>query len=231
MELISVIIPARKERYLSNTIEEVLTKLTGPKELIVVLEGNDEPRVDGVRYIYNKRSRGMRTAINQAAKIAKGDYLMKLDAHCMLDVGIDEKLKAAHDPLWVQIPTRKRLIAGTWSIDDSRPDVNHMYLNEDYMGIVNRTQDSEGDIIDTQVFQGSCYFLTKRLFVSMGGLDAENFGGSGYEAVEVATKVRRLGGSVKRNKTTWYAHARVGRRYVSDRTRSRSYIRKFMEEV
>ncbi len=38
-----------------------------------------------------QEAKGMRTAINQAVAIAKGKYIMKLDAHCMVDEGIDEK--------------------------------------------------------------------------------------------------------------------------------------------
>ncbi len=228
--MVSVIIPSRRERFLNETIRDLQKNLRGDYEIIVTLDGANEERLEGVRYIYNKKAKGMRTAINQAVAIAEGDYIMKLDAHCMVDEGIDLKLLDKHQEKWVQAPTRKRLIAGDWKIDNSRDDINYMYLNSDHMGVVNRTQDREGMLDETQIFQGSCYFINRDYFLDLGLLDAENFGGSGYEALEIATKVRHDGGKVMRNKYTWYAHARLGRKYRVDRSQSREYVDEFMEK-
>jgi len=59
MELVSIIIPSRKERYLDKTIEGVQGKLNGNYEIIVVLDGENAERVDGVKYIYNQEAKGM----------------------------------------------------------------------------------------------------------------------------------------------------------------------------
>ncbi|PJB50935.1 MAG: hypothetical protein CO103_01050, partial [Chloroflexi bacterium CG_4_9_14_3_um_filter_45_9] len=81
--LLSVIIPARNERYLQKTIENVLENIKGDTEIIVVLDGywpeepiKDHPRVN---IIHHSGSRGQRASINEAARIAKGEYIMKLD--------------------------------------------------------------------------------------------------------------------------------------------------------
>ena len=105
-DMISLIIPSRNERYLNQTIAEVKAKFVGDYEIIVILDGADSDRVEGVNYLYNKKPNGMRTAINQGVKEAKGKYLMKLDAHCMVDHGMDEKLRVVHQDNWVQVPRR-----------------------------------------------------------------------------------------------------------------------------
>jgi glycosyltransferase involved in cell wall biosynthesis len=235
MELVSVIIPSRKERFLNDTLREVYDKFMGNFEVIVTLDGKDEERLPWVQYIYNERPKGMRTAINQAVDIAKGKYIMKLDAHCMLDEGIDLKLVADHKPKWVQIPRRKRLNAHLWKIDKDKPVVDYMYNNSDFKGIANRGANIDPEkkkvlIDDTEIFQGSCYFVDREYFLGLGLLDDENFSSNGHESQEIAIKVRHDGGRIKRNKKTWYAHARIGRYYVADTEKSRKYIKTYAKK-
>ena len=230
MASVSVIIPSRKERYLDYTIREVFEKFKGDFEIIVVLDGANTERMSGVKYIFNTEAKGMRTAINQAVSVARGKYLMKLDAHCMLDNGIDTKLIAEHKPNWVQIPRRKRLNAKLWQIETNKPDVDYMYNNADFMGIANRGANKDPEkkkilVDDTESFQGSCYFIEKAYFDKLGLLDERNFSGSGHESQEIAIKVLHEGGRIIRNKKTWYAHARLGRFYVADKEKSRLYIK------
>lgn len=233
---LSVIIPARQERYLNKTLKGLFEHLKSDYEIIVILDGANEERLENVRYIYNRKSKGMRTAINQAVEIATGKYLMKLDAHCMIDSGMDIKLLKEHQPKWVQIPTRKRLEPVKWEIDEpERPSINYMALTSDLIGYKNgrRNRDPElaKKLLDsTQTFQGSCYLIRRDFFNKIGLLDDKNFNGSGHEAQEVGIKVLGNGGKIIRNKKTWYAHARIGRFFSTDRTKSRNYIHKLAEE-
>jgi glycosyltransferase involved in cell wall biosynthesis len=234
--MVSVIIPARKERFLNKTIDEVKSKFGDDYEIIVTLDGKPKTElVDGVKYIHNKEPKGMRTAINQAVALAGGKYLMKLDAHCMLDKNIDLKLIKIHQDNWVQIPRRKRLDAHKWEVDSSKNDVDYMYLNSDFMGIVNRGANKDPKkkkilIDDTESFQGSCYFIERGYFHKLGFLDDKNFSGSGHESQEISIKVKHDGGRIVRNKKTWYAHARLGRFYASDKDKSRVYIKKYAKK-
>lgn len=235
MERVSVIIPARREKYLNDTLNDVLKKSKTDVEVIVTLDGNDEKRNPWVRYIYNEKPKGMRTAINQAVEIATGKYIMKLDAHCMLDYGFDEKLIKYHQDKWVQIPRRKRLDAKLWEVDYSKDDIDYMYLNSDFMGVANRgknqnTRLKKVMLDDTETFQGSCYFMERQYFLDLGLLDDVNFNGSGHEAQEITFKVISDGGRIVRNKYTWYAHARLGRYFSTDKTKSREYIRVLAKE-
>jgi len=230
--MISVIIPARRERFLDQTIKSIFDNFKGDFEVIVVLEGKEMSSLPkDVTYIRNKKPKGMRTAINQAVAIAKGQYILKLDAHCMVDVGMDVKLLEDHQDKWVQIPRRKRLDAHNWKIEvrEDRPDIDYMYLGKGYVGGVNNAKNRREDLKkilldDAPTFQGSCYFMEKNFFNELGLLDDVNFAGNGHEAQEICFKVRHAGGRVVRNKKTWYAHARLNRFYSIDRTKSREYI-------
>ena len=91
--MISVIIPAFNEPYLQRTIDDLLTKASGDIEIIVVLDGYWPsvllPDYKNVTVIHRSVQMGMRHAINSAARLAKGQYLMKCDAHCAFEKGFD----------------------------------------------------------------------------------------------------------------------------------------------
>jgi len=219
--MVSVIIPARNERYLSHTIKEVYYKAHGDVETIVI------------------EDQFMRTAINMGVAEARGKYIMKLDAHCMLDHGYDVKLVAEHHDNWIQIPRRKRLDEKTWTLKDKEiADIDYLSLDDDLMGIIwgNRRKARERKKIlidDIEAFQGSCYFMTKDYFHHLGLLDDKNFGGSGNEATEIMLKCWHDKGRLVRNKKTWYAHSRLGRLYSRDDCdvpKSRRYTKQLARE-
>jgi len=108
-DLVSVIIPARNEEFLEKTIRNVLDKARGDIEVIVVLDGyKPDPRIeltdDRVRFEHFEKSIGQRQAINHAARVAKGKYIMKLDAHCAVDKGFDVHLVADCEYDWTVVP-------------------------------------------------------------------------------------------------------------------------------
>ena len=93
---LTVIIPGKNEEFMGRTIQDVLDNSEAETEVIAVLDGylpdpplKDDPRVT---IIYNPESVGQREAANQGAKLAKGKYVMKMDAHCCFDKGFDRKM-------------------------------------------------------------------------------------------------------------------------------------------
>ncbi len=81
--MISVLIPAKDEVYLQKTIESALSASRGEIEVIAVCDGYwpdpcvlDDPRVN---VIHHTKAVGQRRSINEAAKIAKGKYIFKVD--------------------------------------------------------------------------------------------------------------------------------------------------------
>ncbi len=90
MTLLSIVIPSRNEKYLKQTIKDLLSKATGDIEIIAVLDGcwSDIVENERVHYIHFTESQGMRGAINAGVAVAKGKYIMKTDGHCMFDKGL-----------------------------------------------------------------------------------------------------------------------------------------------
>lgn len=93
---LSVLIPARCERWLSRTVEDVLAHAEMDTEVIAVLDGDwpDPPLRDHPKLttLHVSPSIGQRAATNTAARISEAEFVMKLDAHCAVDQGFDRKL-------------------------------------------------------------------------------------------------------------------------------------------
>ena len=90
---LSIVIPARNEMFVSNTVEDILKNIEGSTEVIVVIDGETEykniPSDPRVRVIYHHESIGQRAATNEAVRLSQAKYIMKLDAHCAFDKGFD----------------------------------------------------------------------------------------------------------------------------------------------
>lgn len=115
---LSVIITARNEEFLSRTVDDVIAKKRGNTEVIVILDGNwaNPPITDhpDVTIIYHCESIGQRAAINEAARLSTAKFIMKLDAHCILDEGFDVKLMKDCEYNWTVIPRMYNVHAFDW---------------------------------------------------------------------------------------------------------------------
>ena len=229
--MLSVLLPSRNEVYLEQTIRNVLANAEGEIEVLVALDGYlpDPPfDVHDNRALFYpiEKAIGQRAAINFLARQARGQYVMKLDAHCTVDKGFDVKLAADCEYDWTVIPRMYNLDVTTFKprlIEDFDTAVRrakvHDYL---YIGINEknelRTQyygggcktlhRSRKDILidDTMSCMGPYFFMHKGRFWEQGGCDENHEGGWGQQAVEVACKAWLSGGSLKVNKKTWFAH-------------------------
>jgi len=232
--MLSIIIPSRNEIFLKKTISDLLKKSRGKIEVIAVLDGywpkyEDIISDERVFYLHKGEPEGMRSAINSGVAISKGEYLMKLDGHCMMDEGFDIKLIEDCEDNWVVVPRRKRLDAEKWESNDvGKPDVDYMYLSypddpkdRGGIGLHGRLDNAKNsneslkkkEIDDTMSAQGSCYFMKKSYYEKLELLDNKNYGPFGSEFQEVGLKCWLSGGRVVRNKKTWYAHLHKGKRY------------------
>lgn len=120
---LSVLIPARNEHYydidlLAETITNVLANTSDRTEIIAVLDGywpkQPLPVHSRVTILHHNQSIGQRAATNEAARIATGEYVMKLDAHCALDNNFDEKLLSTFAPHWTVTPALYNLLVFHW---------------------------------------------------------------------------------------------------------------------
>lgn len=213
--MVSVLIAARNEKYLEQTIRDVLKNAEGEIEIIVILDGYiPSPQIitnnDRVHFIHHKESIGQRKSINEAARLAKGKYIMKLDAHCAVDKGFDVKLAANCEYDWTVVPRMYNLDIETWK-PKLHKRTDYMYigcgegrlLRAEYF---NKGQpDNTKMIDDTMCCMGPGWFMHKDRFWELGGCD-ENHGSWGQQGVEVSLKAWLSGGSLKVNKNTWFAH-------------------------
>lgn len=234
MAKVSVLIPSRNERFLPQTINDVLTKATGDIECIAVLDSYwpDPPLPDrpNLTIIHRSKAMGMRAAINAAAAAAKGKYLLKCDAHCMFAPGFDEILQADCDDNWIVIPRRYSLDAENWTIlETGKAPVDYHFLcyphdkkdNDPGMhGRVwnerarERKDKPEFDIDDEMSFQGSCWMMqAKHFHEHLGGMSEEGYGSFIQEPQEIGLKTWLGGGAVKVCKRTWYSHLHKGTKY------------------
>ncbi len=230
---LSVIIPNRNCQFTAKTIQDLLNKSVGDIEIIVnVDEKWDNTLVDDERitYVHPATPRGMRNGINAGLSLAKGEYIMKTDDHCMFAPGFDKVLKDNSEENWLVIPRRYSLDAEDWKIDESRPIRDYHYLcypkkykdhdwgihGVDWLERGRERSDPKYDIDDTMSFQGSSWFATKKYFMErVGFMDdrRETYSTFAQEPQEIGLKYALGGGEVKINKKTWYAHLHKGRRY------------------
>lgn len=216
---VSVIIPARNEKYLERTIRNVLENARGEVEVLTVLDGwLPEPRIEigdeRAVFFHFPEGIGQRQAINFAAKKARGKFVMKLDAHCAVDEGFDIKLAADCEYDWTVIPRMYNLDIETWKPKKhKRTDYMYIGLRENgelrteyYGGREFKRQHAKPDLIDdTMSCMGPGFFMHKDRFWELGGCD-EAHGGWGQQGVEVACKAWLSGGRLVVNKKTWFAH-------------------------
>ena len=237
MSKVSVIIPARNEPFLQNTINELFEKAAGDIEVIPVLDAYwPDPALknsDGLTIIHRGSVQGMRENINIGARVATGDYLMKIDAHCMVGEGYDEILKKDCQDNWLCVPSRYSLDAEKW--ERTRGPVDYLTLTFPYNcddlygtgfhgkkwkgekglegGFWHREKERKSVLIDEILtFQGSCWFMKKDYFFEIECLDSANYNFH-QEAQELGFKVWLSGGRCVRNKKTWYAHLHKGEKH------------------
>lgn len=227
--MISVLIPARNERFLAPTLRSLLKSAAGEIEILTVLDGYwpeelvEDPRV---HYLHVAPARGMRQAINAAAAIARGDYLLKTDAHCLFGEGFDVILAAECADNWVVIPRRYSLDAENWCRREEKEPIDSMhyfwpYNHPDDLGLHGRPWLARGRerrdiLLDEDVtFQGSAWFMHKNHWARIGPLSEvgyETFMGEPQE-IGFKTQLGPWQGQVMVNKKTWYAHLHKGKQY------------------
>ena len=235
---VSIIIPSRNESFLNKTLNSIIENAGSDYEVIVVLEeGKPDDLIDHerIRYLHNPEAVGMRVAINQGAKEAKGKYLMKCDAHCAFGKEFDLRMIEDCKENWVMVPRRYGVDKRNWTRDKSkiyefqyitRPDdPRYVFKGADWPEYGVRANKKLVAIMTTQ---GSCWFMHKSWFEKIGGLDDKGYGSMGREAQEISLKTWGNGGKLILTRRTWYAHKKkrvVERGYKRiPRTQAREHL-------
>ena len=218
--MLSIIIPSYEDSLLQKTIGSLLENSEGVLEIIVVLDGYqlDVPlKYDSrLRVISLDKRLGMRAAINAGLAEAKGDFLMKIDEHCIVGKGFDRIMAENCAENWLMIPRRYSLDEENWKRNESKPVNDYHYLSfpqESQYGkglfVVPWHKYNDLEIDDTMTFQGSCWLANREYFMKhVGFLDdsPDTYGTFVGEQHEIGLKYWLGGGEVKVIKKTWYAH-------------------------
>lgn len=251
--MLSVIIPDRNEQFLQKTVDDLLSKAEEEVEVVVIEDGAwnkdfnwDKENVVVIHHGVLQASKGMRASINAGVAVSKGEYIMVLDGHCMMDRGYDKILKEDCEEHDVVIPRRGRLDPIKWeAINDGRPDIDYMFIDFPIgrgdsrgSGLHGKEDRQRGydrkDILYDEVMtgQGSCYFLHRKYWDEViGPLDDENYGHFAMEAQEVTFRSWLSGGRVMVNKRTKYCHLHKGSKFGKNYGFSNIQYKKHGESV
>ena len=125
MVKLSILIPARNEEFLVQTINDILAHTGEESEIIVGLDGywtpqpiEDHPRV---KIFHVTEPIGQRAMQNQLARLSRAKYVAKIDAHCSLDDDFGNKMIKFFEENGndiVAVPIMRNLHAFDWVCPD-----------------------------------------------------------------------------------------------------------------
>lgn len=250
MHDLAVIIPARNEAFLQNTIDDILSHIEADTEVIPILDGyrpdpplKQDPRV---RAIYHPTPIGQRAGVNEGVAFTDARFVQKLDAHCAVDQGFDRKLMEPYlnGEIGEDVTTIPRMYnlhvfdwqcvaCGDRQYQGPKPEkcpkchsagpFNQILvwkprlsrrtdfarfdreLHFQYWRDYEKRPEAQGDIADVMSSVGASFFMTKKRFVEIEGLD-ERHGSWGQFGTEISCKSWLSGGRQVVNKRTWFSH-------------------------
>lgn len=219
--MLSVIIPSYKDTLVHKTIDSLLENARGEIEVIVVLDGywpttpiKDDPRV---RIIHLGKTGGMRNAINTGVSIARGEFIMRTDEHCIFAEGFDKILTESCQSNWIMTARRYFLDPVKWEVMDL-PPVEYEKLVIQSMGEAKkftgmpfeRKGRDEIKVDETMAMQGSMWIMPLQWWKDViVELQSEGYGTHLQDSHEMVFKTWKAGGKLMVNKNTWFAHKHV----------------------
>lgn len=240
--MLSVLIPARNEKFLNKTIKCVLHAAQEEVEVIVLLDGDPPakpiPEWQHVRVLENDKPQGIGAASWTMANEARGEYIMKLDAHCLLADGFDIVLKEHCEYEDLLVPARYQLKDMGWK--RGYGPIHYLFLTypwlqepqfgagmhgKKWQGPDGMAKRAVGRVYfwperawkdrypldEIMAYQGSLWFMHKERFLELGGVDSRCV--LWGESLNLSMKVFMSGGRNLRDKKTWYAHLHKGKRH------------------
>ncbi len=214
---LSVIIPSYKDPLMVKTVDSILENFIGSYEVIVVLDGywpNFEIRNDPrVRYVHLGKNRGMRGAINAGVDVARGEFLMRTDEHCLYPKGFDKTMVESCQPDWILTAKRYFLDPIKWEVMDIPPVECEKLVIQGGMKFAGQSwrsrarELSKEPLIESMAMQGSMWVMPRKWWDGViKELQTEGYGPLYQDSHEMVFKTWKAGGKLMVNKKTWYAH-------------------------
>lgn len=176
-ELVTVIISDLFEERLPETLENLEETADGPIEIIVKLDDN---------------KKGMRHLLNEAADEAEGEYLFKIDGHCIMSSHWDTYMKEVCQPNDMVVARIREIDNKTWTVRDKgfdfvtiKPDLNISKTDE---------QKFNGESVAETMGSIGCAWMIRRDRFNELGQNWEELGRFGALGAEWALKIWLSGG-------------------------------------
>lgn len=185
--MISIIIPSLNEPYLEKTVADIQQHAVGEIEILV---GDDAVE-----------KLGQRALMNKLARQAKGEYIMKCDAHCSFGPGFDKIMLEDMDDKTIMAPFLLPLDGETWTLSNNR----HSSFVFDTNLVMHHAPNNDELVNETMCLQGSCFLTTTENYWKWN-LCEEDLGSWGGQGPELGIKAYLNGGVCKTTKRTYYGH-------------------------
>ncbi len=215
---LSVVIPSYHDPLLFKTIDSLLatSELGDQLEIIAVFDGYwpTIPVIEDlrVRYVHLGTRVGMREAINSGVRLARGEFIMRTDEHCIFGQGFDRIMTDSCQPNWIMTATRYALDPVKWEKMDIPPFIHEKLKIRDgkFEGqrwpSRDKAMEKEG-VSETMAMQGSVWLMPRKWWNDIiGELDTEHYGEMYQDQHEMIFKTWKAGGKMMLNKKTWFAH-------------------------
>jgi glycosyltransferase involved in cell wall biosynthesis len=195
---VSVLIPTINDPYLFRTIDEVTKTASDELEFIIINDGGADFQIESemdITILKNPKIFGRRISLNRAAKIASGNYLFILDAHCKMSQDWDIKLAESARDKNIAYAVIRDIFPDTW---EYRPGwYGHVYIDKEYTEKWWRRKDPEFCDVEEEsiAFTGCAWMIKKDRYWELGGYD-ESLGPYGWDGPEWALKNLKNGGKV-----------------------------------
>jgi len=180
---LSILIPSKNEPYLQKTIEDINKHaVTNPEVLFEEDTGLGQ--------------RGLTTKL---ASQAKGDVVMKVDAHCSFSHGFDLAILKQVDHRTIVAPLLLPLDGETWTVNGKKQMAQFAFDTNLVM------QHVKGDVGETMCLQGSAWAVSRRNYFdwNLGDDTMPSWGGQG---TELGIKAFLNGGRCLTIRDAWYGH-------------------------
>lgn len=198
-------------------IDSINQNARGELEIIIVYDGYwaDPPLAYDrrVRIVHLGKNSGMREAINAGVRVARGEYIMRADGHCIFGEGFDTIMIESMQDNWIMTARRYFLDPDRWVVMDI-PYVDYEKLviqeNKKFSGQRwnSRSEERKDIMVDeTMAMQGSMWLMKKSWWEKViGELQTEGYGPLYQDSHEMQFKTWKAGGKLMLNKNTWFAH-------------------------
>ncbi len=182
---LSILIPSRQEKWLDKTIAGIYAARSLADTEVLFMED------DG---------RGQRKCINDLAKKARGEYVMKLDAHCQMGPHFDRILLEEMDDVSILAPMLLPLDGETWSVNGKKQMLNFAFDTNFVM-----QHQPEHPHNFSMCLQGSCWVVSRENYWkwNLGDETLPSWGGQG---VELGIKAFLNGGVCRTTRRAFYGH-------------------------